>query len=690
MKSLISQHLVAIASVQEGLPTLSDDEHKQLLTLVLNESQMKAIYTEARKKHVYGPFGCGKTVVSIEILKDLARKFSGYGVRSIIFYVTCDPYSFVDRQVEKNLGKYSKVEIVCRSLHELYKQHINPDVSEISMLTFLKEMPKKFPNSHYIFDEIASKWLDKETAKSINELFEGALKDSHVIFCEQSMKKESIVKFRTARGFQELESGNFDLVNNLKHFQLRKVMRTTKPNQELITEAMNIIQAIEKKVYIPHDLLLSYRRTDHKSSTDIVKESPVEISDCKDESYTDINDTNESSLKQVSLVKYENVITSTSNRNDNQDFKVPYGTDGKECEASESKEIKKGNGQEKDMNENPSNTNTNQDLEVTYSIPAQKEYEALESKKITKESAQDDGIEDIKEKEEMSTITYLDHLDYSLKLMSTDPQFSQTYVETKFQFFDSVDGHGIGKSKPTLFILPQDFKLNESGEIIALLLQKFLLESHKQALICVNSMEMVKLFNYSLCLIGGINPRLYVPHLQQILPDAEMKAKVMKSIRNDDWVITDNRSFLGMETKVLFTIFDASDVHLSVHLRHTLLEILSRSTTHIYVLVINYSAKKIISGSAGEIINSWIAKNLVENCKVNVTNDCDSQEAVVITRPKKLAIWRTFMQTSQTNITIHTRCNAFEKFKEHTQSFEKWCANHDQEFQTQLFATDIM
>lgn len=101
------------ANNKSMLPSLSTDEQKQILTLLLNNSQLRAISGPEKHKLVYGPYGCGKTVVADALVRKIYEDSIVLQTKCLIMYAIQDDYSllevrnrrFVDdlkRDVQKN------------------------------------------------------------------------------------------------------------------------------------------------------------------------------------------------------------------------------------------------------------------------------------------------------------------------------------------------------------------------------------------------------------------------------------------------------------------------------------------------------------------------------------------------------------------------------------------------------------
>lgn len=141
LNTIIGQHMASMATVKEGLPTLSSKTMEQLDTLILNPKQMECINSFSKKKIIKGPFGSGKTLVGQEILKKLMTKLKNTPIPSTAFYITCDQYAIVDSHVKRFISPFAEdqVRFVCGSLHDLYLEYVSQDIVTVrhSCLCFL-------------------------------------------------------------------------------------------------------------------------------------------------------------------------------------------------------------------------------------------------------------------------------------------------------------------------------------------------------------------------------------------------------------------------------------------------------------------------------------------------------------------------------------------------------------------------
>lgn len=98
-KKLSGQCMATIAcrvvkSKAERLPTISEDEQEQILTLLLNNAQMEAIYGPGPKKIIWGPYGSGKSIVSESLVRLIYEKSKDK--RSLTWYAIQDDYSLLE------------------------------------------------------------------------------------------------------------------------------------------------------------------------------------------------------------------------------------------------------------------------------------------------------------------------------------------------------------------------------------------------------------------------------------------------------------------------------------------------------------------------------------------------------------------------------------------------------------------
>ena len=138
LSSIIGQHMASMASVKEGLPTLSSNITEQIDTLILSLKQLECINSPTLKKLIQGPFGSGKSMCGQAISRNLYDKLTTEGQQAYIFYVICANYSLLAQYVKRCTEKCSnnKVKLVCGSLHELYQEYVTKDLQSVRYFLF--------------------------------------------------------------------------------------------------------------------------------------------------------------------------------------------------------------------------------------------------------------------------------------------------------------------------------------------------------------------------------------------------------------------------------------------------------------------------------------------------------------------------------------------------------------------------
>lgn len=143
--NMIGQHMVSMATVKEGLPTLSSKTVDQLDTVILTAEQFHCINSPSKKKLITGPFGSGKTLVGQRIVKKLFGMLTELNEKSYMFYITCDDYSIIDLHMERCMKDFSsdKVKIICGSLHQLWREHVDDLFKSVSIFFFFFNLRKE-------------------------------------------------------------------------------------------------------------------------------------------------------------------------------------------------------------------------------------------------------------------------------------------------------------------------------------------------------------------------------------------------------------------------------------------------------------------------------------------------------------------------------------------------------------------
>lgn len=192
---------------------------------------------------------------------------------------------------------------------------------------------------------------------------------------------------------------------------------------------------------------------------------------------------------------------------------------------------------------------------------------------------------------------------------------TQDKIITSFNFvYGPTDHQNISGKRPELVFLPV-----ASREVITVILS-LIISVHFESrfpLLIANSLEKAKTLYDAAKIIRGKNTMLHIPYLQEIHSTMEEKDKVLRNSFSDseNILVTDHRSFIGMESESIITLIDPTEKQL----RHSLVEMTSRCSSELLIFLLPYTAEETAKpGTVGEIIKAWERNDLVETKRVTI------------------------------------------------------------------------
>ncbi|XP_057299033.1 uncharacterized protein LOC130629724 [Hydractinia symbiolongicarpus] len=209
-----------------SVPSLSDNIHDQVSSLILTIQQLRILYSSYRKKIITGPLGSGKTVLALSHM-ELAYEHSENN--SAIYYVVWDDKTLLKQDVINHAKRFKckkNVEVIVTDIVELAKNLKMQKVPTPSQL--FKSLVKKHGDKklHFIIDEFNGEMLGIEEALSLKQYFkmEARLADSYIVFLPQSIEKHrSFVSHETITKHEKYKYEE----TGLEFFKLDRAMRTS-------------------------------------------------------------------------------------------------------------------------------------------------------------------------------------------------------------------------------------------------------------------------------------------------------------------------------------------------------------------------------------------------------------------------------------------------------------------------------
>ena len=205
--------------------------------------------------------------------------------------------------------------------------------------------------------------------------------------------------------------------------------------------------------------------------------------------------------------------------------------------------------------------------------------------------------------------------------VQTSTSDTQDKITTSFSFVYGPTGHNISGKKPKLVFLP----VACCDEVITVLLSFIISEyfGSRFPLFIANSLRNAKTL-YHAAKTFQENATLYIPYLQEIQPAVQEKDQILRDISNSSILITDHRSFLGMESESVITIIDPNEKQG----QHSLVEIISRCTNELLIFVHPFTDER-KPETVGNIIKDWgMEEGLVEKKYVIIQTDIEAKSGI--------------------------------------------------------------
>ena len=226
-------------------------------------------------------------------------------------------------------------------------------------------------------------------------------------------------------------------------------------------------------------------------------------------------------------------------------------------------------------------------------------------------------------KKETSSVKAYQDWDEFLRVLSKSVS-AKTYLSkltTTLRFIDGKSGHNIENKKlPHLIYLPETITLEhiDCAKILSLCLDNNVLHE-KSPVFIVSSIEPANTLNLAVKACGH-ETIMYIPYIERRTPTCNEKDKVMGKL-NSSVLITDHKSFLGMEHETVVTLVDPMEAVT----RHTITEIVSRCYGNLYIFALSHHPEN-RPGTLLEILKEWETNRLVDVMHVTLeTGDKDSE-----------------------------------------------------------------
>ena len=261
-KQLIGLTMLIIAKHDESCPSLESNTQKQITSMVLNPEQIMTIYDCSLKKVITGGFGCGKSVVGKEIVKNFCTEAAK---PSTLYYICCEHSSLFECEMKAYVDSLKinrNVKVVSANLFELWRDMCEKQEKSEKEIISLPELLQYLGSTavngsttvNFVLDELSGEYVKEKHANQLKELFSSSLKESLVIFIAKSIEKHRSI---TNNGeTQQMENNCFDEKKlGMTNFTLESSMRVTCCVQGLIDSAQKTISESSNVFYQAHKSL---------------------------------------------------------------------------------------------------------------------------------------------------------------------------------------------------------------------------------------------------------------------------------------------------------------------------------------------------------------------------------------------------------------------------------------------------
>ena len=209
------------------IPTLTDksDEKMENLTVLLTREQMEVVYSQDKHIIIKGGFGCGKTIIAAAILKKISESLKN---DEKLYYICYDPRSALLNQITEGVQTEDAAKV--RLYHNEERRNLSEIIKEILEK---KESTRKI---NFVVDEYDGEDLSKLEAESLNKVFNETLKQMCIVLIVQPIEKKRVINK------VQQKKNRFDILENVKLYQLNRVMRNSLEIHNLVKLTMDVLK----------------------------------------------------------------------------------------------------------------------------------------------------------------------------------------------------------------------------------------------------------------------------------------------------------------------------------------------------------------------------------------------------------------------------------------------------------------
>ncbi|XP_057298642.1 uncharacterized protein LOC130629453 isoform X2 [Hydractinia symbiolongicarpus] len=294
-----------------SVPSLSDNTHEKITSLLLTCQQQRILYDKSKKKIITGSLGSGKTVLA---LSHLERAYQISETNSVIYYVIWDDKTLLKQDVASHANKFNNkanVTVLVREVVELAKDLKMTNVPAPSLLLISLVEKHTNENLHVIIDELNGEVLDKEESSSLKHCLEteSRLQDSLVIIFPQSVEKHRT--FISDESITNHYKYNYK-DTGMKLFKLTRGMRASRA-------IFNFLKAFEQKAAKERTVIKLPVRQSHLKNDAVISPGNIDIRNNSREQ--------EQPIVEEQLPQVVPHTTASAEEKEEESFKIPVDID---------------------------------------------------------------------------------------------------------------------------------------------------------------------------------------------------------------------------------------------------------------------------------------------------------------------------------------------------------------------------
>ena len=238
----ITGTIAATFIYSKNVPTMTKNPDKQMISskVLLTRKQVEILNSQDKHMIIRGGFGCGKTIIAEAMLNKISESLK---IDEKLYFICYDSRSELLNRIKKYAQENELTNVT------LFHNKEKRKLSEI--IKIILEENESIRRMNILVDEFDGEDLDESEAKSLNLLFNELLKESYILLVEQPIKKERVVN-NTRQ-----EKNMFELLENMKVYELNLVMRNSMEIHDLVKLTTDVLQKRTVFIHQEHKNLKS-------------------------------------------------------------------------------------------------------------------------------------------------------------------------------------------------------------------------------------------------------------------------------------------------------------------------------------------------------------------------------------------------------------------------------------------------